>query len=350
MADKPDRKPPPPAAPINVAGLRKAAILMVSLDQDSAIKVMAQMEKDDIERLSLEIAKLENEALNKEERDGVLEEFYHLGLAQQYIEQGGLAYARGLLEKVLPPDEARRILETIEQSMKMAPFSFLNKTDSENLVTFIQDEHPQTISLIMAFMPPSQAAEILEGLPARKQQDVIKRLATMEHTSPEVVTRVEKALEQKLSAFVNQELRQAGGVEKAAEVLNLLARSTERAVFEGLEESDPELADQIRRLMFVFEDILRVNDRGVQALLKHIDNEKLSLALKTATPELKDKFLRNVSKRAAELIKEEMEYMGPVRLADVEASQQEIVDVVRKLEEQGEIIIEGRGAAQEIIV
>lgn len=334
----------------DIAGPRKAAIFLVSIDPESAGRVFGELEKDDIERVTLEVAKLESEPVTREEQEQVLEEFYHLNLAQQYVEQGGIGYARTLLEKVLPPEEARRIIETIEQSMKMAPFSFLGKTDTENLAAFIQDEHPQTIALIMAYLSSSQASGILEALPLKKQQEVVKRLATMEHTSPEVIGQVEKVLQSKLSAVVSQELREAGGVEAAAEVLNLAQRSTEKNILEGLEEEDPELVDQIRRLMFTFDDILMVNDRGVQNLLKQIDHQQLGLALKSVSPELKEKFFKNMSKRAGELIREDMEFMGPVRLSDVEAAQQAIVDVVRRLEEQGELIIEGRGRAEEIII
>lgn len=335
---------------LDIPGGRKAAIFLVSIDQESAGRVFSQLEREDIERISLEIAKLEADPVSKEERDSVLSEFYHIHMAQQYVEQGGMSYAKSLLERVLPPDEARRIIETIEQSMKMAPFGFLQKAESENLLPFIQDEHPQTIALILAYMQSTQAAEILEGLPLKKQQEVVKRLATMEHASPDVVSQVERALESKLSAFFTAELKEAGGVEATAEILNHTQRSTERNILEGLEEADPELVEQVRRLMFTFDDILRVNERGVQNLVKQIDNKQLALALKTVSPELKEKFFKNVSTRGAEMIKEEMEYMGPVRLSDVEAAQQAIVDIVRRLEEQGELIIEGRGGAEEIIV
>lgn len=350
MAASPQPNKPVLPAQTDPAGVRKAALFLVSIDQETAARIMTQLDKDEQELIALEIARLGEERPTKEERDRVFGEFKNIYLAHQYVEQGGLGYARSLLEKILPSDEVRRIIDAIESSMKAAPFGFLQKTDSRNLITFIQDEHPQTIALIIAYLSSSQGAELLEGLPLKKQQDVIKRLATMEHTNPEIVQQVEKALETKLSAFVTSELRKTGGVEAAAEVLNLVQRSTERNILEGLEEEDPEMVEQIRRLMFTFDDILRVNDRGVQNLLKNIDTSQLAMALKTASPELKDKFLRNMSKRASDLISEEMEFMGPVRLSDVEAAQQAIVDVVRRLEEQGELIIEGRGGAEEIVV
>jgi flagellar motor switch protein FliG len=332
----------------NLSGVAKAAIFLISVDQDTAARLMANLEKDQIERVSLEIAKLDE--ISRADRDAVIEEFYHLSMAQQYVEQGGVAYARMLLEKVLPPEEAARIVETIEQSMRVAPFGFLRKAEPENLLTFLQEEHPQTIALILAHMPHSQASEVLEGLPAKKQLEVVKRLAGMEHTSPEVISELESALEKKLAALVTDDLKKPGGVRTVAEILNLADRATERGILEAMEEEDPDLVDQIRRLMFVFDDILLVNDRGVQAVLKEIENEQLALALKTAKEELREKFFRNMSKRAADLIREEMEYMGPVRLADVEAAQQAIVDVVRRLEEAGEVIIQGRGGEEQVVV
>lgn len=335
---------------VEALGARKAAILLVSIDQESAARVMAQLGKDDQEKIALEIVRLESEPPGRDERDAVLREFYNLHLAHQYLEHGGMDYAKRILEKIYPPDEVRDLLATIESTIRGAPFGFLKKTEAENLVAFIADEHPQTIALILAHLGPHQAAAILEGLPLKKQQEVVKRLATMEQTSPEVVEQVEKALESKLSTLVTQRFRRAGGIPTAAEILNLVQRATERNILEGLSEESPDLAERIRRLMFTFDDILRVNDRGVQNLLKNIDTSQLSLALKHAAPELKDKFFRNMSKRAAELITEEMEFMGPVRLSDVEAAQQAIVDVVRRLEEQGELMIEGRGGSEDIVV
>lgn len=349
MAAKAKAEPSRSAA--NQAGARKAAIFIATLDQESAARIYSHLERSEIEAVSMEIARLEKMPPTKDERDTVVKEFHTVHMAMTYVEQGGLAYARTLLERVMPPDEARKIVETIEASMKMAPFGFLQQTETESLVTFIQEEHPQTIALLLAYMTPTQAGEVLEALPLTKQREVVKRLATMEHTSPDVVQHLERALESKLAGMVSQEFKKTGGVEAAAEVLNLVQRATERNILEGLEEEDPEMVEQIRRLMFTFEDIMRVNDRGLQALMKNIDTSQLSLALKTAPPELREKFFKNMSKRATDIIREEMEFMGPVRLADVEAAQQAIVDVVRRLEEQGELIVEGRDAGGgEIVV
>ncbi|MDQ7779293.1 MAG: flagellar motor switch protein FliG [Planctomycetota bacterium] len=331
-----------------MSGAQKAAVLLVSIDPDAAARVLAQLDKDTVEHLSVEIARLEDVA--REERDRIIEDFYHTAMAQQYVEQGGVPYARQLLERVLPPEEVTRIIETIEMSMKSSPFHFLQRADPAVLLTFLQDEHEQTIALILAYMGKNKAAEVLQGLPAKKQLEVVKRLSAIQHTSPESLAQVEHALERKLAAIVSEERHEAGGVKSVAEILNLADRATERSILETLEEEDPDLVDQIRRLMFVFEDIILVNDRGLQAVLREIDNDVLARSLKSATPELKEKFFKNMSKRAVDVIKEEMEFMGPIRLSDVESAQQKIVDIVRRLEEQGQVIIQGRGGVEEIIV
>jgi len=329
-------------------GLTKAGILLLALERDSAATVMRELDQETIEELTREIAKLDR--ISPEDRGKVVEEFYSLALASQYIKRGGIAYAKGLLEKVLPPDQAIRILRVVETQVRKRPFSFLAKTEPENLTTFIQDEHPQTIALILSHLNSAKASEILTGLPAAKQVEVVTRIATMENTNPEVIKEVEEGLELRLSGLVSQTYEKVGGVESVAEMLNLADRSTEKAIMEALEAQDPDLVEEIRRLMFIFEDIMLVNDKGIQSVLKEIENEDLALALKTASTELHEKIFRNMSERAAQLIKEDMEYMGPVRISDVEAAQQKIVDVARRLEDAGEIIISGRGGEKEMIV
>ena len=256
--------------------------------------------------------------------------------------KGGLEYAKQLLTQISQRSRRGRVIKQVTQQVQTTPFSFLQKAESENLLTFIQDEHPQTIALILAHLPPQKASEILVGLPSQKQIEVVKRVANMEQTNPEVIKEVERGLEHRLSDIVSQTFEKAGGVDSVAEILNLADRSTEKGIMEGLEAEDPDLVEQIRRLMFVFEDILLVNDKGIQSVLKEVDNEELSLALKTASQELKDKIFKNMSERAAQLIAEDMQYMGPVRVSDVEAAQQKIVDIVRRLEDAGEIVIRPR--------
>jgi len=329
-------------------GLSRVAVFMLSIGPEAAGVLMKHMERETVEDLSREIASLGT--VPADVREKVVEEFYNIALAKQYAAEGGLSYARSVLLKAMPREEAEGIMEQIEHQVHQQPFSFLQKAESENLLTFIQDEHPQTIALILAHLPASKGSEILAGLPPAKQIEVVSRVANMEQTNPEVIGEVEKGLEQRLSGLMTQQFQRAGGVEAVAEMLNRADRSTEKGILETLESEDPDLVEQIRRLMFVFEDILLVNDKGIQALLKEIDNEELALALKTASDEMKEKIFTNMSERAATLIKEEMEYMGPVRLSDVEAAQQRIVDVVRRLEDAGEIIIAGRGGESDIIV
>ncbi len=331
-----------------MTGVRKAAILMLSLTQDQAAQILKRLPAESIEEVSREIASLGDVPLAS--RKEIFGEFYNLALAHSYVAEGGLEYAQTLLRKSLSEEDAGRVIRQVTQQVQTTPFSFLQKAESENLLTFIQDEHPQTIALILAHLPSQKASEVLVGLPNQKQIEVVKRIANMEQTNPEVIKEVERGLEHRLSDIVSQTFEKAGGVDTVAEILNLADRSTEKGIMEGLEAEDPDLVEQIRRLMFVFEDILLVNDKGIQSVLKEVDNEELSLALKTASEELKQKIFKNMSERAAQLIQEDMQYMGPVRVSDVESAQQKIVDVVRRLEDAGEIIIAGRGGEKEMVV
>jgi flagellar motor switch protein FliG len=331
-----------------IPGTLKAAILLLALESETAATVLGHLNEDCVEVITREIASLD--LVDQKQRGRVVEEFYHIALARKYAESGGMGYARMLLDKALPADDAQRILQQIEHQVYQQPFAFLQKTDGENLLTFIQDEHPQTIALIMAHLQPAKASEILVGLPQAKQLEVVSRVANMDQTNPEMIKEVERGLELRLQGLVSQTFEKAGGVESVAEMLNLADRSTEKGILEALESEDPDLVEQIRRLMFVFEDIMLINDKGVQGVLKEIDNDELALALRTANAELKEKIFKNMSERAAQLIQEDMEYMGPVRLSDVEAAQQRIVDVVRRLEDAGEIIISGRGGEKDLIV
>ncbi|MEE9296670.1 MAG: flagellar motor switch protein FliG [Phycisphaerae bacterium] len=336
------------AAGGNLSRMKKAAILLVSLGMEASAKVLSHLDPELVEHITREIANLD--AVHPSVSSKVIEEFYNLALAARHAEQGGVNYARSILYKALDGAEADRILRILEGEVYKQPFAFLHRTDGENLLMYIQDEHPQTIALILAHLASSKASSILTGLPAAKQVEVISRIANMDQTNPDVIKDVERGLELRLSGLVSQSLRTAGGVESVAEMLNLADRSTEKGILEALEGEDPDLVERIRRLMFVFEDIMLVNDKGIQSVLKEVENDELSLSLKTATPELRDKIFKNMSDRAAQLIKEDMEFMGPVRITDVEAAQQKIVDVVRRLEESGEIIISGRGGEKEMIV
>ena len=337
-----------PDDPKDLEGLTKTAILMLTLDPQVGGELLKAMEPERVEEITRELAGLGR--VPEHLRAAVVEEFYQLSMASQYAAEGGLEYAKVLLEKSLDGKTAERVLAQIQTQVQKTPFAFLQKAESENLLTFIQDEHPQTIALILCHMPHHKSAEILAGLPLQKQIEVIKRVANMEQTNPEVIKEVEKGLESRLSSMLMQSMEKAGGVPTVAEILNLADRSTEKSVMEGLEADDPDLVEQIRRLMFVFEDIKLVDDKGIQQILKEVDNDELGLALKTASEELKNKIFKNMSERAAALIKEDMQFMGPVRISDVEAAQQRIVDIVRRLEDSGEIIIAGRGGGAETMV
>jgi len=331
-----------------LSGVRKSAILLLSLSEEQASEILKRLPPEAVEEVSREIAGIRE--IPKETRQEIFGEFYNLALANSYLSEGGLDYAKALIRKSLNSADADRVIKQVTQQVQTTPFSFLQKAESENLLTFIQDEHPQTIALILAHLPPQKASEILVGLPSQKQIEVVKRVANMEQTNPEVIKEVERGLEHRLSDIVSQTFEKAGGVDTVAEILNLADRSTEKGIMEGLEAEDPDLVEQIRRLMFVFEDILLVNDKGIQSVLKEVDNEELALALKTASDELKQKIFKNMSERAAQLIQEDMQYMGPVRVSDVESAQQKIVDIVRRLEDAGEIIIAGRGGEKEMVV
>ncbi|MBK9120305.1 MAG: flagellar motor switch protein FliG [Phycisphaerales bacterium] len=332
----------------DVTGVRKAAVLMVALRHDTAARIMRALDRERVEEVSREIAAID--AIAPEVREQVIREFYNLLMARQYMDAGGMSWARTLLMKTLPPEEARRIMSVIEHQVHEQPFSFLQKTEKENLVTFLQEEHPQTIALVLSHVPAGMAVDILSALPTERQIEVVARIANMDQTSPDVIKEVERGLEKRLAGLVSERFERVGGVEAVAEILNMSGRAVEKAILEGLEDDHPQLVEEIRRLMFVFEDIIRVNDKGIQSVLKEVENEELAMAMRTASDELKDKIFNNMSERAAQLIREEMEFMGPVRVSDVEAAQQKIVDIVRRLEDAGEVIIAGRGGEGELVV
>ncbi len=331
-----------------LSGLRKAAILVVALPEEAAEALLKPLPVDLVEALAREIAVLDE--VPQEVRTAVVKEFYYTALARQYAARGGLSTAKALLQRTLPPEEAKKIISSIEHQVHQQPFSFLQKTETENLRTFLASEHPQTIALVLSHLPPAMASEILVGLEADKQVEVVMRIANMEQTRPEVIASVERGLQQSLSGLMSEQFERAGGIQAVAEILNLAGRAAEKQILEGLASESPDLVEEIRRRMFVFEDIIRLDDRGIQAMLKEVQNDELALALKTASEDLKQKIFSNMSERAATLIKEEMEFMGPVRVSDVEAAQQKIVEIVRKLEESGEIVIPGKGGEKELIV
>lgn len=328
-------------------GVEKAAILLITLGPEKSAMIFKHLKEDEIEQLTLEIAN--TSSVSPQTKEKVLNEFYEICLAQQYIAEGGIGYAKELLEKALGEEKARDVIGKLTASLQVRPFEFIRKTDPSQLLNFIQDEHPQTIALILSYLPASQSSMIVSALPVEKQADVAKRIAQMDRTSPDVIKQVEKVLERKLSSLVNQDYTIVGGVDAIVEILNSVDRGTEKHIMETLEVEEPELADEIRKKMFVFEDILSLDDRAIQRVLRDVDNGTLALALKGAAEEVQNVILNNLSKRLAVMIKEDMEYMGPVRMKDVEEAQQKIVNIIRKLEDSAEIVI-ARGGGDEIIV
>ena len=330
-----------------LTGRQKAAIFLVTVGSEISAEIFKHLREDEIEALTFEIARLES--VDSEQRDTVLMEFQELMMAQDFITTGGIEYARELLEKSLGSQKAVDIINRLTSSLQVRPFDFVRRTDPMHLLNFIQTEHPQTIALILAYLEPQKASIILSSLPHEIQSDVAKRIATMDRTSPETLREVERVLEKKLSTLSSEDYTAAGGVESIVEILNLVDRSTEKVIIESLEEEDPELAEDIKKRMFVFEDIVMLDDRAIQKVLREVDVSEMAKALKSVDTEVQDKIFRNMSKRAATLLKEDMEYMGPIRMKDVEESQQKIVSIIRKLEEQGEIVV-ARAGEDELVV
>ncbi|HZG61094.1 MAG TPA: flagellar motor switch protein FliG [Anoxybacillus sp.] len=330
-----------------LSGKQKAAILLISLGPDVSASVYKHLSEEEIEKLTLEISNVRQ--VEAQEKEAVLEEFHQIALAQDYISQGGIAYAKEVLEKALGSEKAMKIIDRLASALMVRPFDFARKADPAQILNFIQNEHPQTIALILSYLDPAQAGQILSALPQEMQADVARRIALMDRTSPEVISEVEQILERKLSTTFVQDYTQTGGIEAVVEVLNGVDRSTERTILDALEIQDPELAEEIKKRMFVFEDIVTLDNRAIQRVIRDVDNTDLMLALKVSSDEVKEVVFRNMSKRMAETFKEEMEFMGPVRLRDVEEAQSRIVAVIRRLEEAGEIVV-ARGGGDDIIV
>ena len=325
----------------SLTGRQKAAIFLISLGPEVSAEIMKHLREDEVETLTFEIAR--QEKVNPDFKDAVLEEFQELMNAQNFITTGGIDYARELLEKSLGSQKAIDIINRLTSSLQVRPFDFIRRTDPAHLLNFIQQEYPQTIALILAYLEPGKAAVIMQNLPEDMQAEVSKRLATMDRTSPEVLREVERVLEKKLSTLSSEDYTAAGGVEAIVEILNLVDRSSEKLIIESLEEDDPDLAEEIKKRMFVFEDIVMLDNRAIQKVLRDVDQQELAKALKSVDTEVQDKIFSNMSKRAASMLKEDMEFLGPVRLKDVEESQQKIVSIIRRLEDSGDIVIARSG-------
>ena len=322
-------------------GKEKAAILLIALGPEKSAKVFKHLNEEEMEELTLQIANMR--LVSSEDKEKVLEDFYQLALAQDYISEGGISYAKELLEKAIGEEKAEDIISRLTSSLHVRPFEFIRKADPNQLLNYIQSEHPQTIALILSYLNPGQSAEILSNLSVEKQTEVTRRIATMDRTSPEIIKEVESILETKFSGVISQDFATTGGVQTVVDILNLVDRGTEKHIMDELDRINSELSEEIRKRMFVFEDIVLLDNRSIQRVIREIDNSQWAIALKGASDEVKEVIFGNMSKRLVEIIKEDIEFMGPVRVRDIEEAQQNIVNVIRKLEEDGEIIISRGG-------
>lgn len=336
------------AMPVKLNGIQKAAIVLISLGADLSARVLKKsFSEDEMEKITGEISLFEN--IPRDIQRAVLEEFLQFSQAREYLMRGGFDYAKELLEKAMGNQKALEILEKVSVNIQNVPFSSLRKTEAKHLFNFIRDEHPQTIALILTYLHPEQASLILAALPPEQQADVARRVAIIDRIAPEVIKEVEKVLERKMSMIVTHHDQNTGGIKTLVNILNRVDRSTEKTILEELETNDPELADEIRKLMFVFEDIIKLHDVAIQRVLREVDQKDLAKAMRGSNEDVANRIYKNMSKRAADMLREEIQFMGPVRLRDVEEAQQRIVQVIRRLDEAGEIIV-ARGGEDAIVL
>lgn len=328
-----------------LSNLQKAAVLMISIGPDASAELYKRMQQDEIEEITKEMLRLRN--VDSTLANAVVEEFYHMMSAQEFVAIGGVQYAEEVLNKSLGAEKALEIIRRIERMIRVKGFNVLKNVDPNQLLAFMQKEHPQTIAFVLSQLQPQQSAQILSDLAPDLQAEVMMRYANMERVAPETISAVETVLESRVD--FSQSSSKLGGVKAAAEILNMIGTSGERSILSKINERAPELATEIKNLMFVFEDIVQLDDRSIQKVLKEVDNKELALALKHVNPDVKARVLANMSERAAETIQEELEYMGPVRLKEVEVAQQQIVDAIRRLEEQGQIVVVS-GSKGEVMV
>ena len=330
-----------------ITNREKAAILLIALGRDISAKIFKHLNEDEVEQLTLDITNVRR--IDTETKEWVINEFYEECLAQNFFSEGGLDYAKALLEQTFGVDKAFSLINKLSATFQTRPFDFVRGADPKQLINFLQNEHPQTVALIMSYLMPSQAAGLMAGLPLDKAADVAARIATMDRTSPEYVREIERVLDKKFSSAGFDDFAEVGGIQSLVDILNASDRGTERHVLETLEYRDGELTDEIRRKMFVFEDIVKLDNRAIQRVLKDVENADLTIALKNATEEVRKMVFENMSKRLQDMIREDMEFMGPVRVRDVEEAQQKIVNVIRRLQDSGEIIV-SRGSDDDVIM
>lgn len=314
---------------------------------DVSAEIYKYLSDEEIEKLSLEISSVQK--VESDAKDEVVEQFHQIAIAQDYISQGGVGYAKTVLEKAFGKQEAANIINRLTSSLQVRPFDFARKADPHQVLNFIQNEHPQTIALILSYLDPEQSGQILSELEEDVQADIASRIATMESTPPDVITEIEQVLERNISSSLTEDYTQTGGIQSVVDVLNEVDRSTERTILDTLEIQDPDLSEEIKKRMFTFDDIVILDNRAIQRIIREVEADDLRLSLRVASDEVKDVIFKNMSQRMAETFKEEMEFMGPVRLRDVEEAQMRIVGTIRRLDEMGEIVI-ARGGGDDIIV
>lgn len=325
----------------------KAAILMISLGENNAAKLYKHLSEEEIEQLTLTLSGMQR--VDAKVKEAVVKEFYEICLAQEFISEGGLGYARAVLEKALGQEKADQLIERLSSSLQVRPFEFIRKADSIHISNLVYNESPQTIALLLSYIDPKQAADVIINLPPDTQVEVIRRIANMASVQPEYIQEVERIMEKRLASMGMSDKTVVGGIDSVVQIINSIDRGTEKFILESLEAGDADLADDIRRRMFVFEDIIKLSNQAIQRVLKEVETADVTIALKGATEEVKKTVFANVSKRVQEMMEDDMQVMGPVRVRDVEAAQQRIVNVIRQLEEAGEIIV-SRGEGDDVIV
>ena len=332
---------------VALSGVRKAAVLLMSLPSQDASAILRGLRRSEVEGITLEIANLKR--IDKHTQDEVVAEFYQLSVAEQEISEGGLDAARHLLEQAFDSQRATEILHHLTSFLQRRPFEVLRKADASQVLAFVQNEHPQTIAVLLAYMEPMQASRVLSGLPSELQNEVAQRIARMGRIAPELVKEVEALVERRLSTVAIDEVVGVGGINTIVPILNNADRTAERAILDSLEQVDPELADEIRSRMFVFENIVQLDDRAIQKVLRRVDNKTLAMALKGTAADVSSKVFKNLSQKAAELLRDDIEVLGPVRIRDVEQAQREIISAIRVLEDQGEVVL-ARGEEDDYVV
>ncbi|MFW5973430.1 MAG: flagellar motor switch protein FliG [Bacteroidota bacterium] len=329
--------PEPLRATAEMRGIQKAAITLIALGTEAASRVLKNMRDDEVERITVEIARCRN--ISSDVVESTLVEFKDMSMARNYVAQGGVSFARETLEAALGPRRADEIMMRVEAAMEVSAFHLLQTVETAQLTNFLQNEHPQTAALIVAHLNPRKAADIVSGLAPQLQQEIMFRLATMGKTSPELLRDIEDVIRQQIGSVIGTELSSSGGIESVAEILNNTSRTAEKSIMEAIRERNAELAANIKSLMFVFDDLVHVSDRDLQRLLMEVDQKELALALKATSEDLKNKLLRNVSERASAMILEEMDLMGPVRVRDVEEAQRHIIEIAQSMEDAEEITL-----------